>query len=215
MKRQRRSAAEKRRIVEGTMVPGASIARVAREHGVNANQVFQWRYEHRKRSSGTPERAKAELLPVTMTAETHTLSEVEVAPDIAPPSDRSILNCPAVRSSALRAVLRPPRSAQCSRVCCEDRATHRDAHPDRCWIYGPASWFPGTDDSDRDGVGTGTLFWTRVRLSRQAWRSDQAVVVGWRRTMSVPEAIGARPLHLAAGNERHSCSYTSAVIDAA
>jgi hypothetical protein len=24
-------------------VPGASIARVAREHGVNANQVFQWR----------------------------------------------------------------------------------------------------------------------------------------------------------------------------
>lgn len=86
VKRQRRSAEEKRRIVEATMVPGASIARVAREHGVNANQVFQWRYEHRKRSSGTPERAKAELLPVTMTAETHTLSEVEVAPRAAPPS---------------------------------------------------------------------------------------------------------------------------------
>ncbi len=52
VKRQRRSAEEKRRIVEATLVPGASIARVAREHGVNANQVFQWRYEYRKQTSG-------------------------------------------------------------------------------------------------------------------------------------------------------------------
>jgi transposase len=46
-KRVQRTAEEKRRIVEATLVPGASIARVAREHGVNANQVFQWRYEYR------------------------------------------------------------------------------------------------------------------------------------------------------------------------
>jgi len=41
--RQRRSIAEKRRMVEETLVPGASVARVARAHGVNANQVFGWR----------------------------------------------------------------------------------------------------------------------------------------------------------------------------
>src|SRR5271165_4963499 len=41
--RQRRSIAEKRRIVEATLVEGASVARVARAHGVNANQVFGWR----------------------------------------------------------------------------------------------------------------------------------------------------------------------------
>jgi transposase len=41
--RQRRSIAEKRRIVEETLVEGASVARVARAHGVNANQVFGWR----------------------------------------------------------------------------------------------------------------------------------------------------------------------------
>ena len=41
--RQRRSIAEKRRIVEETMVAGASVARVARAHGINANQVFGWR----------------------------------------------------------------------------------------------------------------------------------------------------------------------------
>lgn len=42
-KRIHRTVEEKRRIVEATLVPGASIARLARENGVNANQVFQWR----------------------------------------------------------------------------------------------------------------------------------------------------------------------------
>ncbi len=41
--RQRRSIAEKRRIVEETLVDGASVARVARAHGIKANQVFGWR----------------------------------------------------------------------------------------------------------------------------------------------------------------------------
>jgi transposase len=41
--RQRRSIAEKRRVVEETLAPGASVARVARTHGINANQVFGWR----------------------------------------------------------------------------------------------------------------------------------------------------------------------------
>lgn len=41
--RQRRSIAEKRRIVEATLVEGASVAREARAHGINANQVFGWR----------------------------------------------------------------------------------------------------------------------------------------------------------------------------
>ena len=33
----------KRRIVEETLIEGASVARIARAHGVNANQVFGWR----------------------------------------------------------------------------------------------------------------------------------------------------------------------------
>ena len=39
----RRTIAEKRRIVELTLEPGASVARVAQAEGVNANQVFAWR----------------------------------------------------------------------------------------------------------------------------------------------------------------------------
>jgi transposase len=34
---------EKRQIVEQTLSSGMSVASVAREHGVNANQVFYWR----------------------------------------------------------------------------------------------------------------------------------------------------------------------------
>jgi transposase len=42
-KRQYRSKLERRKIVEETFVPGASVAVIARSHGVNANQVFNWR----------------------------------------------------------------------------------------------------------------------------------------------------------------------------
>ena len=61
--RQRRSIAEKRRIVEETLVEGASVARVARAHGINANQVFGWR---RLYQAGRLEERKPamKLLPV-------------------------------------------------------------------------------------------------------------------------------------------------------
>jgi len=39
---------EKRRIVEETLESGASVARVARRHAVNANQVFYWRKKYRE-----------------------------------------------------------------------------------------------------------------------------------------------------------------------
>jgi transposase len=113
VKRQRRSAEEKRRIVEATMVPGASIARVAREHGVNANQVFQWRYEYRKQVSGTRDEPKAELLPVTLATETRTTSMAEVVPS-APPLGSIHIELPGravisiesgVETSHIRAVL--------------------------------------------------------------------------------------------------------------
>lgn len=42
-KRRYRGVEEKRRIVEESLVEGASVARIARAHGVNANLVFNWR----------------------------------------------------------------------------------------------------------------------------------------------------------------------------
>ena len=42
-KRQHRNVETKRKLVEATLVPGASVARVARTNGVNTNQLFTWR----------------------------------------------------------------------------------------------------------------------------------------------------------------------------
>ncbi len=84
-KRIHRSAEEKRRIVEATFVPGTSIARVAREHGVNSNQVFQWRYEYRKGTLGGSSKPAAKLLPVVV-AEPEVASSV---PAVAPQSHSS------------------------------------------------------------------------------------------------------------------------------
>ena len=47
-----------------------------------------------------------------------------------------------------------------------------------------------------------------------ARRFDQAAVVRWRRAVFISEAVGARPLYLAAGYERDSSSDAGAVIDA-
>jgi len=65
-KRQRRSIAEKRRIVELVMQPGASIARVAREHGVNANMVHYWRKLYREGRLGESKTNTVHLLPVSV-----------------------------------------------------------------------------------------------------------------------------------------------------
>jgi transposase len=61
-----RSVAEKRRIVELTLEPGASVALVARAHGVNANQVFKWRRAFDRGELVEPATLPTALLPVTV-----------------------------------------------------------------------------------------------------------------------------------------------------
>lgn len=90
-KRVHRTPAEKRRIVEATLVAGASIARVARENGVNANQVFQWRYEHKNSVGWAAKQSRAKLLPVAVVVEPNCIVAPEVASTPPPaPSSASI-----------------------------------------------------------------------------------------------------------------------------
>ena len=63
-----RSVAEKRRIVELTLESGASVARVARAHGVNANHVFKWRRAFERGELAEHALASTALLPVTVSA---------------------------------------------------------------------------------------------------------------------------------------------------
>jgi transposase len=61
---------EKRRIVEETFVDGASVARIAQAHGLNANLVFNWRRLHQK--GLLTDRRAAKLLPVRVSTEVST-----------------------------------------------------------------------------------------------------------------------------------------------
>lgn len=63
----RRTIKERRDIVEETLVPGASVARVARRHEVNANQVFYWRKLYREGQLGIT--LATPLLPVQVKTE--------------------------------------------------------------------------------------------------------------------------------------------------
>jgi transposase len=67
-----RSASEKRQIVQLTFEPGASVAEVARAHGVNANQVFKWRRAVERGELSEPCSA---LLPVTVASVSELVSE--------------------------------------------------------------------------------------------------------------------------------------------
>jgi len=58
---------QKRRIVEETLVEGASVAQIARAHGVNANLVFNWRKLYG--AGQLCGRGGNKLLPVRVTGE--------------------------------------------------------------------------------------------------------------------------------------------------
>jgi transposase len=69
-RRRRWSAEEKRRILAETCEPGASVARVARRHDMNANLLFTWR---RAAGNAVPFPSEAErrvtFVPATITAD--------------------------------------------------------------------------------------------------------------------------------------------------
>jgi transposase len=60
--RRRHGAAFKRRLIEQTLAPGVSVARIALENGVNTNLLFKWRRNHIR--AHQPETAT--LLPVVI-----------------------------------------------------------------------------------------------------------------------------------------------------
>ena len=68
-----RTKAERRAIVEETLLPDASVSRVARRHDVNTNQLFRWRKLYRQGLLGTT----TNFLPVRVAPE----QRVEAVPE--------------------------------------------------------------------------------------------------------------------------------------
>jgi len=72
-KRQRLSLAEKRRIVEQVLESGASVAAIARQHGINDNLIFNWRKLYLAGRMGEMSLKTGQLLPVKI-ADPHSVA---------------------------------------------------------------------------------------------------------------------------------------------
>jgi transposase len=77
-KRRLRTAEEKKRIVQETMVKGASVARVAQAHGVHVSQIYDWRKEYRTRKQRAKRGRGVNLLPVAIAGNDSAI-EIELA----------------------------------------------------------------------------------------------------------------------------------------
>ena len=56
----------KRHLVELTLVPGTSVARIALDHRLNANILFRWRRHYLRELAGASANAAGALLPVAV-----------------------------------------------------------------------------------------------------------------------------------------------------
>jgi transposase len=68
-KRRQYDVAFKRHLVELSLVPGASVSKIALDHRLNANILFRWRRYHLRELARASAKPAAVLLPVTVEAQ--------------------------------------------------------------------------------------------------------------------------------------------------
>lgn len=89
--RRRHADAFKQMLIDRSLVPGASVAAIAQEAGINANLLFNWRrlYLRSRASTSDQESRDPVLLPVTV---------VEPAPAAASATSTSLPTAPSARA---------------------------------------------------------------------------------------------------------------------
>lgn len=65
-RRRTHAAAFKRQLIELSLAPRASVARIALDHRLNANLLFKWRREHLRALAQSLARSATAMLPVTV-----------------------------------------------------------------------------------------------------------------------------------------------------
>lgn len=79
--RRRHSEELKQALVERSLEPGASVAAIAQEHGLNANLLFNWRrLRLRAQAPAVEDAAPPALLPVTVQMEPAGKTSKAIAP---------------------------------------------------------------------------------------------------------------------------------------
>ena len=199
------------------------MARVARAHGVNANQVFQWRRQYSPRVAGSGEHRGGEFASGSCDRSVGRRSGAVEQPRRArcrrAETPDSVGNDP---GGTPQGTSSNHRQHRCGIVARGDRVfaamiglAAREADLDRGGSDGHAARICRAERDGADGAGAESVFRTGVCVSRQARRSDQVALVGWRRAVLVREAPGARTVHLAAGHQWHRVAHASAVVDVA
>ena len=100
--RSRWPAAEKRRIVELTLRPGASVLAVAREHDVNPNSLYRWKRHYR---GGKHDVSVKPMTRVAGPATSATFVPVSLVPAIRSPQPAAHPDGAASRSGIVQLVL--------------------------------------------------------------------------------------------------------------
>ena len=98
-KRRSYDAAFKRHLVELSLVPGASVARIALDHRLNANILFKWRRYHLRTLARSATKPAAGLLPVTVTEPQGATDEPTM--QMLRPSSQRRLRAPAVAGGVI------------------------------------------------------------------------------------------------------------------
>ena len=70
VRRRRFTGDVKRRLVRMTLVPGASVAKIALEHQLNTNLLFKWRQQYLRELAGASDDAP-KMLPVSIEQVSH------------------------------------------------------------------------------------------------------------------------------------------------
>jgi transposase-like protein len=146
--RQRRSIAEKRRVVEETLAPGASVARVARVHGINANQVFGWRRLYLAGRLGQP-KPGIKLLPVRVSESQPAASRSSLLPTLSDRNAARFTSSFVRHRCGLKAAPMQPWCGCCWSACAHDRVAGQHTDLDRGRSDRLAARFHGAERSVR------------------------------------------------------------------
>ena len=210
----RHSLDEKRRVVEETLQSGASVARVARAHGVNANQVYAWRRLYRQ---GLLENANGKtggLLAVRVVEPSAMKEAMRPKREVVQRTPSGMIQVELPKGHLrIAGAWMQTRCVWCWRSCSDDCAGGGHAHLDRGGGDGFAPWIHRLERDGAGGAERKSLFGPSLHISWATRGFDQGTVVGWRRAVFIREEVGARKIHLGASHERNGCVDTGAALD--
>jgi transposase len=86
----------KKQLAQTTCQPGVSVAKLALQHGINANMLFKWRRRYQAEQFDAPA-PPAAFLPVTLASEQTTVTSAPI-----PPADSGALSAAAAGTIEVR-----------------------------------------------------------------------------------------------------------------